>query len=136
MSNQSKRNLGAIITGTIMSGALLGTTTANATDIFNYDDLGSGAELRSDLLDASNTGFKSPEAKCGEGKCGDEKAETKAADHKCGEGKCGEEKASAKEESSEAKAAEHKCGEGKCGEGKCGGDDKKEEKKNPDADPK
>jgi len=136
MNKQSKRNLGAIITGTIMSGALLGTTTANATEMFNYDDLGSGAELRSDLLNASNTGFKSPEAKCGEGKCGDEKAETKSADHKCGEGKCGEEKANAKEESSEAKASDHKCGEGKCGDAKTESGDKMEEKKNPDADPK
>ena len=44
-------------------------------------------------------------SKCGEGKCGENKA--KAAS-KCGEGKCGENK---------AKAAS-KCGEGKCGENK------------------
>ena len=43
-------------------------------------------------------------AKCGEGKCGENKAKAKA---KCGEGKCGENKAKAK------------CGEGKSK--KCGG---------------
>jgi uncharacterized low-complexity protein len=60
-----------------------------------------------------------PEGKCGEGKCGGDKA---AKEGKCGgdkaakEGKCGGDKA----------AKEGKCGgdnaakEGKCGEGKCG----------------
>ena len=45
----------------------------------------------------------------GEGSCGDDKAE---GEGKCGEGKCGDKKADG-----EAKAD----GEGKCGEGKCGG---------------
>lgn len=43
------------------------------------------------------------EGKCGEGKCGGDKAK---GEGKCGEGKCGGDKAK---------------GEGKCGEGKCGG---------------
>ena len=47
------------------------------------------------------------EGKCGEGKCGGEKAKA-TKEGKCGEGKCGGDK---------AKAAK----EGKCGEGKCGG---------------
>ena len=119
-----------------MSGALLGTTTANATDIFNYDDLGSGLNfvlifstrpiLDSNLLKPSaakeSVAMRKPKPKLQTTNV--EKVSV------------AKEKASAKEESSEAKAAEHKCGEGKCGEGKCGGDDKKEEKKNPDADPK
>ena len=49
------------------------------------------------------------EGKCGEGKCGDEKADGEASgsDTKAdGEGSCGDKKAD---------------GEGKCGEGKCGG---------------
>lgn len=136
MNKQSKRSIGALITGTVMSGALLGSVTANAAEMFDYDDLGSGAELRSDLLDASNTGFNTLEAKCGEGKCGDEKAEGKTEDHKCGEGKCGDEKAEGSAEKSEAKASDHKCGEGKCGEGKAAKSKTKTEKKNPDADPK
>lgn len=116
MKNTNK-GLGALITGTLMAGALLGASTANANELFSYDDLGFGSELRADLLDASNTGFKSPEAKCGEAKA-EAKTESKSADHKCGEGKCGEAKADMKADDS--KAAEHKCGEGKCGEGKCG----------------
>ncbi|CAA6828102.1 MAG: FIG024746: hypothetical protein [uncultured Thiotrichaceae bacterium] len=43
------------------------------------------------------------EGKCGEGKCGGDKADKEG---KCGEGKCGGDKAEK---------------EGKCGEGKCGG---------------
>jgi uncharacterized low-complexity protein len=67
---------------------------------------------------------KAKEAKCGEAKCGADKA----AEHKCGEAKCGADKAA------EAKCGEGKCGsdkaaEAKCGEGKCGGD-----KENPGAD--
>ena len=114
MKNTNK-GLGALITGTLMAGALLGTSNANANELFSYSDLGSGSELRADLLDASNTGFKSPEGKCGEAKA-DEKSEStaddsKAAEHKCGEGKCGEAKADMKP--ADSKAAEHKCGEGK-----------------------
>ncbi len=60
------------------------------------------------------------EGKCGEGKCGGEKAD--------GEGKCGGEKADGEGKCGGEKAdGEGKCGgeksdaEGKCGEGKCGG---------------
>lgn len=118
--------LSAVVTGTVMTGALLSSGPAEASDLVQFDDLGSGAELRADLLDAQNTGFKSPEAKCGEGKCGEE---SKASEHKCGEGKCGESKPAAEskgtkaaketkesEAAAESKPSEHKCGEGKCGE--------------------
>ena len=72
------------------------------------------------------------EGKCGEGKCGGDKAK-KAMEGKCGEGKCGGDKA---KKAMEGKCGEGKCGgdkarektkekaksmEGKCGEGKCGG---------------
>ncbi len=50
----------------------------------------------------------SHEGKCGEAKCGADKAKA-AHEGKCGEAKCGADK---------AKAAH----EGKCGEGKCGAD--------------
>jgi uncharacterized low-complexity protein len=69
------------------------------------------------------------EGKCGEGKCGGDKAKKEG---KCGEGKCGGEKAmkdDCKDKAKkEGKCGEGKCGgdkakkEGKCGEGKCGGD--------------
>ena len=58
-------------------------------------------------------GDKAKEGKCGEGKCGGEKAKGKAMEGKCGEGKCGGEKAKDK--------VKEKAMEGKCGEGKCGG---------------
>lgn len=142
MENQSKkRGVGALITGTILTGALMSVSVVNANEMFNYNDLGSGAELRSELLDASNTGMKALEAtcgekkaegkstdhKCGEGKCGekaDKKGEakstgdSKASDHKCGEGKCGEKTDKKADKKSESKSSEHKCGEGKCGESK------------------
>ncbi len=62
------------------------------------------------------------EGKCGEGKCGGDKAAKMTKEGKCGEGKCGGDKAA-----KEGKCGEGKCGgdkaakEGKCGEGKCGG---------------
>ena len=52
------------------------------------------------------------EAKCGEGKCGADKAAEKVEEAKCGEGKCGAKGAAAV---AAEKAAEAKCGEGKCG---------------------
>ena len=71
------------------------------------------------------------EGKCGEGKCGGDKAKKEG---KCGEGKCGGDKAKKKgcddKAKKEGKCGEGKCGgdkatkEGKCGEGKCGGDKK------------
>ena len=71
-------------------------------------------------------GHKGEEGKCGEGKCGGDKAEEgtcggeKAEEGKCGEGKCGGEMAE------EGTCGGDKAEEGKCGEGKCGGDKAKE----------
>ena len=56
---------------------------------------------------------KAKDGKCGEAKCGADKAMTKAKDGKCGEAKCGADKAMTKAK------------DGKCGEGKCGADKKK-----------
>jgi uncharacterized low-complexity protein len=128
----------ALATGTMVLGALAGATNAQAADLFAFETLGSGAELRSELLAVNNaTDFiknNDLELKCGEGKTEEKKSakakEGKAAEGKCGEGKCGEDgkKAAAKSaKAADGKAAEGKCGEGKCGEGKCG--EKKVEKK-------
>ena len=73
MNKRIKRNLGAMITGTLMTGALVGANSASAAELFTYDDLGSGSELREELLNASASPFMSTEAKCGEGKCGEGK---------------------------------------------------------------
>ena len=137
-SNGMKKK--GVITSALLSGAF-GLTTLNASgeNLYNYSDMGSGAELRSELIDLNSSSSqlaveavsfgKHVELKCGEGKCGE---------GKCGEGTCGEgiEKAGAetdstkseeakkadvaKEGEEENKATEAKCGEGKCGEGKCG----------------
>ena len=102
--------------GVAFVSSLAASTTAVADDNpFSTTDLDAGYQL---------AGKKGEEGKCGEGKCGGDKAKEGACgekhkDHegKCGEGKCGGEKA--------AKGAEGKCGEGKCGgekgkEGACG----------------
>jgi len=60
------------------------------------------------------------EGKCGEGKCGGEKAGEGKCGEKAAEGKCGGEKA-AEGKCGGEKAAEGKCGGEKAGEGKCGG---------------
>ena len=73
---------------TMVAGALLTTSLAASpgvhSDLLAYRTLGSGAELRSQLIDqhvnrvndAEAIAYKFGEMKCGEGKCG--------------EGKCGE----------------------------------------------
>ena len=89
--------------------ASVATTTVAAENPFVSQSLESGYKV-------------AMEGKCGEGKCGGDKA---AKEGKCGEGKCGGDKAA-----KEGKCGEGKCGgdkaasktkEGKCGEGKCGG---------------
>ncbi len=71
----------------LVAGALLTTTFAAAPalggDLLAYNDLGSGAQVRSHLIDmntnqakaAEATAYKFGELKCGEGKCGDDKKE-------------------------------------------------------------
>lgn len=127
MENKTKRNF---IKGTLVAGALLSITalnaTPNASNLFDYNTLGSGAEVRSEILHSNANPFNSFEAKCGE-KSG-EKAEGKKAEAKCGEAKCGEKKADGKKtdtkkasaKKGKGKKAEAKSTEAKCGEGKCG----------------
>lgn len=83
----------------IAAGALLTTSLIAAPsispDILAYNDLGSGSEIRSQLIDqnqvnsAESTAYKFGELKCGEGKCGegkcggdDKKKEAKKEDAK------------------------------------------------------
>lgn len=114
-----------LIKGTLVAGALLSITalsaTPNSSNLFDYNALGSGAEVRTEILHNDVNPFNTFEAKCGEkAKAGETKStEAKCGEGKCGEGKCGEKaKKSAKKgkAKAEAKAAEAKCGEGKCGE--------------------
>ncbi len=96
--------------GTTFAVTLAASPLANAAENpFSVTSFDSGYMVAGDT-----------EGKCGEGKCGGDKAE---GEGKCGEGKCGGDKAEG-----EGKCGEGKCGgdkaegEGKCGEGKCGGD--------------
>lgn len=125
MENKKKSSF---IKGTLVAGALLSVTALSAmpssSSLFNYNALGSGAEVRTEILHSNANPFNNFEAKCGEKST--TKAEAKSSEAKCGEGKCGEgkcgegDKKAAKTKSgkkaSEAKAAEAKCGEGTCGE--------------------
>jgi len=133
-TNNSKTKNTAAIAGSLLTGIFALTTMSATANNLIVEDLGSGAQLRTQLLAdvpvqlQSNT---SMELSCGEGKCGgddkkeaakeaDVKKDSKAAEHKCGEGKCGgdEKKAATKEPvaKKESKTSESKCGEGKCGE--------------------
>ena len=85
----------AAAVGVAFVSSLAASTTAMAADNpFEAADLDNGYMLAG--------GDKAEEGKCGEGKCGGDKAE---------EGKCGADK-----------AKEGKCGGDKAEEGKCGGD--------------
>jgi len=101
MSDKLKLNPLAVALGTTFAISLASSPIVNAADNpFNMTDLGSGYMV----AEEGSCGDKKEEGKCGEGKCGDKKAE---GEGKCGEGKCGDKK---KEEG--------KCGEGKCGDKK------------------
>ncbi len=127
MKNEKKVNL---IKGTLVAGALLSVSALsampNSSSLFEYNALGSGAEVRTEILHTAASPFNL-EAKCGEKTT--TKAESKKAEAKCGEGKCGEGKCGGKDEKEKTKKAESKSKEMKCGEGKCGGKDKKAEAK-------
>lgn len=140
MERKEKRNISKnLLKGTLVAGAFFGVsslTAATTSSLYDYDALGSGSEVRSEILGTThqatlpgnNFELNCGEGKCGEGKCGDEKKdakkteakteEGKSKEAKCGEGKCGEKKKDAKK--TEAKAEEGKSKEAKCGEGKCG----------------
>jgi uncharacterized low-complexity protein len=135
MNNNKK----SILATTLIAGAMFGaagTINAAPSNLFSFNDLGTGAEVRTALLETS-TSFpanflelkcgekaktklvkadKSKEAKCGEGKCG----EGKCGEAKCGEKKAAGKKAEAKTTSTDSKSKDAKCGEAKCGEAKCG----------------
>jgi uncharacterized low-complexity protein len=110
-----------ILTGTVIATAILGAANmkANTSDLFDFTSLGSGSEVRANLVNAVPSAVKFSDLSCGEKK--DAKTtDTKAKDGKCGEaktkdGKCGDKKDA---KTSDAKSKDGKCGEGKCGEKK------------------
>ncbi|MCK9210927.1 MAG: hypothetical protein M0P61_08850 [Ignavibacteriaceae bacterium] len=112
------------LTGSFIAGSVFGlgaATTTNAESLFGFRSLGSGAELRSSLLESSTNrnlelkcGSKteSSETKTADAKCGSKTSEAKAKDAKCGS------KTDSTAKASETKAKDAKCGEGKCGSSK------------------
>ncbi|MGB0237298.1 MAG: hypothetical protein ACPG4B_00440 [Cycloclasticus sp.] len=92
MKNSTKKPLAAAL-GAAFVTSMAFVPTANAeSNPFGASELETGYMVLA-------------EGKCGEGKCGGDKAkEAKCGEGKCGEGKCGGDK-----------AKEAKCGEGKCG---------------------
>ena len=111
--------------GSVAAMSMFGSGSADAdnADLFNYNELGSGAQVRTELMHTTSSDALNLENKCG----------SKTEEAKCGEGKCGEgkeEKETEKEESKKEKSEENKeekaekegkTEEAKCGEGKCGG---------------
>ncbi len=145
MQNKKKNTAkNILLTGTLIAGSVigLGSLNANTLETFKYHELGSGGELRSELLNNFSSDVIALELDCGEDtkksadtkKAKDKNADAKSTDQKCGEGKCGEGKAAVKtdkaadpkaagvatEKTKDSKATESKSKEAKCGEGKCG----------------
>ena len=109
MENKKKN----LLTGSLIASAMLGMSSlnVNAHSLFNFNELGTGSEVRSTLLDrtSSDANHLMLELKCGDS--------TKTKDAKCGEGKCGDKKKTDKKKA-DGKAKDGKCGEGKCGDKK------------------
>jgi uncharacterized low-complexity protein len=122
MQNQYKNTKRILLTGSILAGAIFGTgapKTLGAENLFNYNGLGSGSELRTSLLNASPN--RNLEMKCGNKS---DNKDPKSNDSKTKDAKCGDKKMS---DAKDPKAMDSKAKDGKCGEGKCG--DKKKDMK-------
>ncbi|VAW27444.1 hypothetical protein MNBD_BACTEROID07-1975 [hydrothermal vent metagenome] len=123
MENKNKRN--SLLTGVILAGALATFTIANVdARPATTRVLGSGAELRSEIIDLNV--IASPEnvfeLKCGAGnETTGKKAEKKLENGKTVESKCGaDKKAEAGKKAAKKTEKKSKTTEGKCGQGKCG----------------
>jgi len=108
----------AVIAGALLTTSLIAAPSVSP-DILAYNDLGSGSEVRSQLINqnqvngAESTAYKFGELKCGEGKCG--------------EGKCGEDDKKKEAKKEDAKKADTKTVDAKKTDTK--EEPKKEEKK-------
>lgn len=143
MQNKKKNTAkNILLTGSIIAGSVFGLSAlnANATETFKYHELGSGGELRSELLNNNASDIIALELDCGEDtkkakdskETKDKNADAKSADQKCGEGKTAVKTdkaadpkaagtaAETTKETKDSKASDSKSKEAKCGEGKCG----------------
>ena len=143
MKSEKKKN--SILKGVVLSGMIAGALplATNANNLLSYEVMGSGSELRSELLQQYGSPIdaianvngdylvgegKCGEGKCGEGKCGEEGKKEVKAEVKEGDKKAVESKASVATTGDKAKAttdtktdAKGKSTEAKCGENTCGG---------------
>jgi len=127
-----KKDKKILKSASIVAGALISTSLAAAPgmspDILAYNNLGSGAEVRSHLIDrnvnqvngAEATAYKFGELKCGEGKCGE---------GKCGEGDKKKEANKKETKKAESQTAEVEAADNKTTAGKKADTKKKETKK-------
>ena len=98
---QSKKN--GLLSGSLIAGVLLATTSLNAdaAGIFRFEELGSGENVRTELLarnanlelkcskDSTAMAKKGKDGKCGEGECsGTKKGMKKDNAKKAKDGKC------------------------------------------------
>jgi uncharacterized low-complexity protein len=110
----------AVIAGALLTTSLIAAPTMSP-DILAYNDLGSGSELRSQLINqnqlnaAESTAYKFGELKCGEGKCGEgkcggdeKKEEAKKEDAKKGDAKTADAKTTDTKEAAPAKETKKK----------------------------
>ena len=100
---EKKKN---ILTGSLIASAIVACSsfTTSATEAFSHSNLGSSAEVRTNLSERAghalelNCGTKSKDdatkdgAKKKDGKCGKKMKDGKCGEGKCGEGKCGKDK--------------------------------------------
>ncbi|MFN3952018.1 MAG: hypothetical protein ACK4KT_06415 [Thermaurantimonas sp.] len=108
MKNKEKNLFGGALAAATL--AALTSLNAKSTD-FSIFTLGTGAEVRTELLTGQSSNKFLNDLRCGESKASTKKSGKKAktSEGKCGEAKCGE---------SKTKTSEAKCGEAKCGESK------------------
>ncbi len=134
---KTKKNIkkvSSILGSALIAGSMAGFSNqdASAASLFESQALGSGAELRTNLINANSlqnsvsrimdetstikfSELKCGEGKCGEGKCGEEKEDKKEKDNKTEKKATDGEAKTAETKESEDKTKEAKCGEGKCG---------------------
>lgn len=86
MNDKKKNTLkNMILTGSVVTGTILGLSNlqANATETFRYSELGSGGELRSELLNSGSNDIRAIHMSCGEhSKTKDAKADKKEMKNK------------------------------------------------------
>lgn len=126
-SNNSLKKTGKMIAGSLLAGSIISlgsVSTGNAANLYDYNDLGDGSEVRTSLLERNFEIKCGDESNCGGKKKGEGK-KAKDSEHKCGEesncgGKKGEGKKAKKASNDEKKEEKSKSDFGKCGEAGCG----------------